>query len=187
MNSMNDWTPIIVVMAVVLVGIVVWMSMARRRRTRSLRDTFGPEYDRELQERGSRRRVEHELRDREKRVKTYPIRPLPPTERSRYAGLWSAQQVRFVDDPRAAVEEADHLVEEVMSRRGYPVDDFDRQAADLSVEYPHVVENYRYAHDIAVRQRRGEAGTEDLRKAMIYYRTLFEELLGDRPMEMPAR
>jgi len=183
---MNTWTAIVVIVALLVGGAIAWMYL-RRRRTDALRTRFGPEYDHELNEQGSRRRAEAELRDRARRVKRLSLRPLPPNERSRYAGLWNEQQARFVDDPRAAIDQADHLVEEVMAKRGYPIADFDQKAADISVDHPHVVENYRVAHEIAVRQKRGQAGTEDLRKAMIHYRTLFEELLEDRPMEAPAR
>jgi len=184
---MQTSTAIVLVLALAVLGVVVW-SLARRRRSTELRTHFGPEYDRTVQQHGSAHRAERDLSDRERRVKRLAIHPLPPTERSRYAERWKLEQARFVDQPQAAVGEADHLVEEVMKARGYPVDDFDQRVADVSVDHPSVVQNYRAAHEIALRQQRGSASTEDLRKAMIYYRGLFEELLEDRlPQGAPAR
>ena len=183
---MNAWTAFTIIVALLIFGAIAWMYL-RQRRTGELRQQFGPEYDRELDQQGGRRRAEAELERRTRRVKRLAIRPLPPAERVSYAERWNDQQSRFVDDPMAAVDEVDHLVEEVMERRGYPVAEFEQQAADISVDHPQVVENYRAAHAIALRQQRGEAGTEELRKAMIYYRTLFEELLRDSPATAPAR
>jgi hypothetical protein len=182
---MNEWTAVVIIVALLIVGAIAWMFL-RQRRTGELRRHFGPEYDHELQTQGGRRRAEAELEARARRVKRLAIRPLPPAERTRYAEMWKDQQSRFVDDPTAAVDQADHLVEEVMQRRGYPVNEFEQQAADISVDHPQVVENYRAAHAIALRQKSGQAGTEDLRKAMIYYRTLFQELLEDTPTPTPT-
>ena len=176
---MDTQTAVVLICAIVVVALLTWM-FARRRRSHDLKSQFGPEYDREVNELGSRHKAESELRHRARRVEKLPIRPLPPTERMRYAEMWNHQQARFVDDPAGAVDAADHLVEEVMSKRGYPVGDFDQNAADISVDHPHVVENYRTAHDIARRVDRGSVGTEDLRRAMVCFRALFEELLDDR-------
>ena len=175
--AMTPTTAFVIVVALLVVVAIVWMVNAQRH-SRSLRDRFGPEYDRELNERG-RRHAEKELDRRARRVAELPIRPLPEGERDRYAELWRAEQARFVDDPRGAVNEADRLVEEVMRRRGYPIGDFEQRAADISVDHPVVVENYRAAHHIATRLERGQAATEDLRQAMVHYRTLFEDLLEE--------
>ena len=130
---------------------------------------------------GDRGKAEAELARRAERVKALHIRPLEPAQRARFADAWRADQARFVDDPTQAVAEADRLVGELMQARGYPVGDFEQRAADVSVDHPHVVENYRTAHDIAVRQARGEADTEALRKAMVHYRALFDDLLDSGP------
>ena len=140
-----------------------------------------PEYDHVVNERG-RSKAERELAKRQDRISKLSIRPLTPGERSHYAEIWKLEQAHFVDEPRDAVNKADHLVEEVMKLRGYPMAEFDQRAADISVDHPHLVENYRCAHDIADRNARGQADTEDLRKAMISFRSLFEDLLEDRPV-----
>ena len=170
------WVLIIVLLiALVAAGVVI----ARQRRSQQLQEGFGPEYGRTLAERGDRRAAESELRERRERHEQLEIRELDPEARERFSERWRAAQRRFVDQPAAAVAEADALVSEVMRERGYPVeDDFDRRAADISVEHPVVVENYRSAHEISGRAVRNEAGTEDLRQAMIHFRELFEELLG---------
>jgi len=175
---MDTQTAVVIVFAVLVLGGLTWMAM-NRRRTRGLKDRFAPEYEQEVREHGSRHPAEAELSRRAKRVDKLPLRPIPPVERTRYAELWNQQQARFVDDPPGAVGAADHLVEEVMEKRGYPVGDFDQRAADISVDHPRVVENYRTAHDIANRADRGSVQTEDLRRAMICYRALFDELLDD--------
>jgi hypothetical protein len=177
---------VVIVMALLVVGALAW-TYINRKSSQKLRSAFGPEYDREVRERGSRHRAESELKRRQKRVERFSIHPLPSAERSRYRQLWDQQQARFVDDPRGAVGAVDDLVEEVMAREGYPVGEFDQRAADISVDHPVVVENYRAAHDIAVRLDRGNAGTEDMRKAMIHYRALFEELLTGPLTEAPSR
>ena len=183
---MNAWTAMVVIVALVVVGALVWAAM-RRRRSGELRSRFGPEYDRVVHDRGSRTRAERELEKRQDRIAKLSIRPLTPGERTHYAELWKMEQVRFVDDPREAVNRADRLVEEVMKLRGYPVAEFEQRAADISVDHPHLVETYRTAHDIAMRNARGQADTEDLRNAMISYRTLFEDLLEDRPAVVDMR
>jgi hypothetical protein len=167
---------VLVLVALVVVGAAVWW-LAQRRRSEQLRGKFGPEYDRALKESGDQRRAEAELAQRAERVRKLDIRPLQPADRTRFAESWRADQARFVDDPSGAVVEADRLVADLMQVRGYPVGDFEQRAADVSVDHPRVVQNYRVAHEVAVRQQRGEVSTEDLRKAMVHYRALFDELL----------
>lgn len=164
----------IIVLAVIVIGLW-WYSQQRRRG--QLRDQFGPEYDRAVRERGGEGAAAKELERRQQRVNALDIKPLDPQVRNRFSQEWRTVQAHFVDDPQTAVAEADRLVGEVMQTRGYPVGDFEQRAADISVDHPQVVENYRSAHDIA--QRDGQATTEDLRKAMVHYRGLFEDLLGD--------
>ena len=168
------WIVIGVAAAVLVAAIVIGVRLGRSRR---LRAAFGTEYDRTVEEAGSRSEAEQELRDRQKRHEQLDLQPLSPDARDGYLEQWRVTQERFVDDPRGATMEADHLVLEVMRARGYPVEDFDRRAADISVEYPELVGNYRSAHAIAVRQSVGEATTEDLRRAFRHYRALFDELL----------
>ena len=172
----------IVVAVVVLVAIVGAVAAigARRRRTKHLRDRFGSEYDRALEQHGGRKQAEAELAGREERREGLDIRQLQPEQRERFAEQWLPVQGRFVDGPREAVRESDRLVKEVMRERGYPVDNFEQRADDVSVDHPHVVENFRSAAHIAERNERGEASTEDLRQATVHYRALFEELLGTR-------
>jgi len=185
---MNSWTAVVVVAVLLLVVFGIVWTMFQRNRSRALRQRFGPEYERMLGEHGSRSRAERELEHRRHRVERLSLRPLPADMRNRYAEAWNREQARFVDEPKAAVSEADHLVEEVMRERGYPVGAFDQQVADVSVDHAGVVENYRAAHEIAQREERGQASTEDLRKAMVYYRDLFRELLADtRPLPAGER
>ena len=162
--------------AIAAIGFYAW----QRRQSQALAAHYGPEYQRAVSETGSRHRAEAELRRREERLEHLDIRPLSVPQQADYQRQWRATQARFVDDPKGAIAEADLLVEDVMKTRGYPVSDFDQRAADLSVHHPRVVENYRAARDIARRHRRGDATTEDLRQAMVYYRGLFEDLLEDR-------
>jgi hypothetical protein len=174
---------IVVVVAILVIAAVVILS--RKRRSQRLRERFGPEYDRAVQNRGDTTIAELELLKREKRVHSLSIKPLALEVRAGYAQEWSEVQRRFVDDPALAVTEADALVNRVMAARGYPMADFDQRAADISVSYPGLVQNYRSARTIAQSQVRGEAGTEDLRRAMVYYRSLFDELL-DTPKSATA-
>jgi hypothetical protein len=168
----------IVVAAVVVVAALAWLYSRRRSAaTAKLRQRFGPEYEHSVREQGSERKAEAQLADRQKRVATLEIRDLDSAERERFSGQWHALQSRFVDDPKGAVTEADALVSSLMQTRGYPVADFDQRAADISVDHPRVVANYRSAHEIALRLATGEANTEDLRTATIHYRSLFEELV----------
>jgi hypothetical protein len=168
---------IAVLVIAVIAGYVVW----QRQRSKTLQSKFGGEYDRAVDEVGDKRRAEAELEARERRVKALDIRPLDPNDRLRFIESWRRVQSDFVDDPGAAIGQADKLLAEVMAARGYPVDNFDQRIADLSVEHGDVVENYRAAHAIALDRERGKAGTEDLRKAMIHYRALFEDLVGEPP------
>ena len=162
----------------VVAGIVAWYSI-RKRRTEKLRAQFGAEYERAVKEDGGRRHAEAGLKERTARVESLNIRPLTAGDRARFGESWSRVQARFVDGPGGAVTEADQLLRDAMSTRGYPVSDFEQRAADISVDHPLVMENYRTAHAIAVRQTQGQANTEDLRQAMIHYRTLFGELVGE--------
>jgi hypothetical protein len=185
MNLQELMNPTVIGSAVaVIVAIVViaWLYGRRRRATSAgLRERFGPEYERAVQQHGSERKAELKLADREKRVEKLNIRDLDATERERFSSEWQLVQSRFVDYPKGAVTEADELVSSLMKARGYPVADFDQRAADISVDHPRVVENYRSAHGIALRLGRGEATTEELRTAMIHYRSLFEELVQGTP------
>ena len=169
---------VVAVIAVLAIGAGAWM-LWQKKRTESLQSRFGPEYERVVETGGDRRRGESILVERQKRVEELDIRPLTNEDRQRFAQAWSREQARFVDDPGGAVAEADRLVSEVMKTRGYPMGDFEQRAADISVDHP-TVANYRIAHEIAIRDSRGEAGTEDLRRAMVHYRALFEDLLETR-------
>jgi hypothetical protein len=164
---------------ILIAGITAWV-FHRKRRSERLRTQFGAsEYDRTVKEDGSRRHAEAGLKERTARVESLNIRPLASGDRARFVESWRRVEARFVDGPGGAVTEADQLLGDVMSTRGYPVSDFEQRAADISVDHPLVLENYRTAHEIALRQRKGQANTEDLRQAMIHYRTLFEELVGE--------
>jgi len=179
LKQLMDPKLIALTFAVILVIAVLAWLYARRRRTTTaeLRHRFGPEYELAVREHGSEHRAEAQLADRQKRVERLKIRDLDPTERERFSGQWHSLQSRFVDDPKGAVTEADTLVSSLMQTRGYPVADFNQRAADVSVDHPRVVANYRSAHEVALRLGKGEASTEDLRTAMIHYRSLFEELV----------
>jgi hypothetical protein len=166
---------VLVVLVLALAGALFW----QRRRSDQLKSRFGPEYARTIRETGDKRKAEAELQERARRVEKLSIRPLPPAEREQFTADWQRVQAEFVDDPEGAIDRADLLLQDVMSARGYPVSTFEQVAADVSVDHPGVVQHYRAGHEIAVRQRRGEAGTEDLRQAMIHYRELFEELVTD--------
>jgi len=170
---------VIAVIAAVVAGIAIWLFI-RKRRTERLRSQFGgDEYNRAVKEGGSRQHAEAVLDKRAERVERLHIRPLGAGDRARFVESWRRVQAAFVDGPGRAVTEADQLLGDVMSTRGYPVSDFEQRAADISVGYPLVLENYRAAHEIAVRQTRGQASTEELRQAMIHYRTLFDELVAE--------
>jgi FtsZ-interacting cell division protein ZipA len=173
------WVVIAVVVAVVILCVIAglwWMQRSRHQRTERLQGKFGQEYDRTVEEKGQKQ-AEAELSDRQERVESMPIQRLSPEQTEQFSQLWTATQARFVDDPGGAVTDADRLVADVMRTRGYPVGDFEQRAADVSVDHPQVVANYRAAHEIAVRHSRAEATTEELRQAMVHYRALFNELL----------
>jgi hypothetical protein len=170
---------LLVALAVVLVAGIATMLYLRNRRTGRLRGKFGGvEYDRAVTEKGNRRQAEAELDVRTARVEGFHVQPLAAADRTRFEDTWRKVQSRFVDGPAGAVAEADQLLGDVMSTRGYPVSDFEQRASDISVDHPVVLANYRAAHEIALRQAKGQASTEELRQAMIHYRTLFEELVS---------
>ena len=170
-------TEIVVIVIAVLVVLGVAVMLTRKREGERLKQRFGPEYDRQVEEAGSETRAQAELLKREKRVEKLDIRPLAPEQREAFAADWQQVQARFVDDPERSIALADALLAEVMKARGYPVKDFEQRAADISVEHPELVANYRAAHQIAERRAEGRADTEDLRSALLGYRNLFEELL----------
>ena len=171
---------VIIVAAVAIVGAAAWYVALQRRHTDQLRTRYGTEYSRTVSELGSERSAQRELDRRQERVEALEIRPLLLEQRTRFSQEWRNVQSLFVDDPGGAISRADGLVEEVMKVRGYPVSDFDQRAADLSVHHARVVENYRAARDVAEKHRRGAASTEELRRAMVHYRELFQDLLEDR-------
>ena len=168
-----------IVVVIVVLGAVLVYALQRRHSMR-LRSRFGErEYERELAERGDRRRAEEVLEQRAKRVESFHLRDLTPADRVRFSNLWEQVQAHFVDAPSGAVVEADRLLGDVMAARGYPVADFEQRAADISVDHPQVTQNYRSAHAIALSHASGQASTEDLRRAMIHYRALFEDLVRE--------
>jgi hypothetical protein len=181
--NLNLADPKVIVIAVVVVLLLIiallgWLIVRKRKATTAgLRQKFGPEYERAVLTHGSERKAEAKLVDREKRVELLSIRDLDPAEHERFSRRWDSVQSRFVDSPKGAVAEADDLVSSLMKTRGYPVSDFDQRAADISVDHPRVVENYRSAHAIALRVGADQATTEELRTAMIHYRSLFDELV----------
>jgi len=168
------WMLVAVVIAMAVAGWFVWM----RRRSEQLRERFGPEYERTVHEVGDVRKAEASLAARAKRVEAFHIRPLSPDEADRYSAAWQRVQSQFVDDPGRAITDADRLVGEVMTARGYPVGEFDQRVEDISVDHPDVVMNYRAAREIALQHGQGRANTEDLRQAMVHYRALFRDLLA---------
>ena len=174
---MPEWVWLVI--ALVVIAVVAAAVVARRKRSEDLRESFGPEYEHVAGQAGSERKAEAELAARRRRVEKFDIRELSDDERDGYRREWERVQLGFVDKPEAAVAEADALVQRVMGDRGYPVEDFEQRSADLSVDHPEIVANYRAAHGISMASSHGEATTEDLRQATIYYRALFTELLGD--------
>jgi hypothetical protein len=174
---MTTWAWVLIIVVAALVVIALLAVAARQRRTKALRQHFGSEYDRTVETRENRRAAEADLRGREKQRARLDITPLPETARVRFADEWHQVQERFVDQPSNAAAAADSLVARVMQARGYPVDDFDEQAGLVSVDHPHVVDNYRVAHGIHLRAQNDRASTEDLREALLRYRSLFDELL----------
>ncbi len=171
------------VAAIAIVAIIIVAAIATlvflRSRTKRLQTRFGPEYNRTVEETGNRYKAEAKLQQLEKRVERYPIRPLSLAERDRFQQSWRAVQAEFVDDPIRALTEADQILGQAMSACGYPMSDFEQRAQEISVDHAIVVEHYRSGHDIVVRQSQGKATTEELRQAMINYRALFDELMGE--------
>jgi hypothetical protein len=183
-----QWIILGAVMIVALLALVAWLLYQKRKQSERLQKRFGPEYGRTVGELGGRTKAELELKAREKRVDLLTITPLVPAEAARFSEAWNALQARFVDDPKGVVVQADQLVRELMLKRGYPMGDFERRAADISVDHPAVVEHYRAAQAIAARDQRGGADTEELRKAVVHYRVLFDEMLDVREakQEVPS-
>ncbi len=178
MDSLDNTTLILIcAVAVVLVAGIAWLAY-QGARSKRLRERFGPEYDAVARRLGSKAKAEKELRQREKRVDKFQIVPLSSAEIARFSSAWTRLQGSFVDDPKGVLIEADRLVRELLTKRGYPVADFELRAADISVDHPIVVNNYRAAQRIVSLDQRGEASTEDLRKAVVHFRALFDELLG---------
>jgi hypothetical protein len=174
---MAAWVWVLIVIGIVaVVAVVLWQALAQRRTGR-LQQRFGSEYDRAVDSSASKRQAEAELQAREERRERLEIRPLSQSARARYVDTWRVTQAQFVDDPRTAVASADSLIQSVMAERGYPVEDFEQRAADVSVDHPQVVENYRQGHRLAQASVGGEDSTEDLRQAMKHYRALFDELV----------
>jgi hypothetical protein len=172
----------VIVVALIVIAVIAYATSKKRRSLR-LKQRFGPEYERVLQKEGDQRKAEGVLEFRQKRREKFKIRALSPTDKSSFDIRWREVQARFVDDPRGAVTVADSLVTDVMQARGYPIGEFEQRAADLSVDYPVIVDNYRAAHSIALRHGAGQASTEDLRQAMVHYRALFQELLDEKHSE----
>ena len=173
---------IIVVLVVVIVGVILGMIFSRRKRSEQFHEHFGSEYDRTMQTMGGEKKAQTELNERQKHVEALDIRLLSVSERERYLADWTAVQSKFVDEPGQAIVDADRLIIEVMQLRGYPVSDFEQRSADISVKYPALVSNYRGAREIANKNKLQQANTEELRQAMIYYRSLFDELLKTEPV-----
>jgi hypothetical protein len=173
-----------VILTLVILGLAaaVWFVL-RRRRSQHLRSRFGPEYQRAIQDFGSQARAEEALAKREKRLERLSLHPLTPEDANQFDKRWHELQARFVDDPAASIHEADTLICEVMQARGYPMTDWERRAEDISVHHPAVVQNYRTAHEIAMRHENGQASTEDLRHALVCYRDLFDEMLEAEVIE----
>lgn len=179
------WVLAVVAAVVIVLALIAGVFVLRQRRSRQLMEGFGPEYERVVAARGDRRAAEAELAKRRERRQLYEIRELSPDALEDYLERWRWTQRRFVDEPSVATREADRLVRLVMHDRGYPVDEnFEQRAADVSVDHPMVVENYRAAHAISVRAQHGQASTEDLRQAMVHFRSLFDELL--QPADDPS-
>ena len=172
-----DTTTLATIAVVLLLLVIAGLLLTRRRRSDRLAGEFGPEYDHTVGAMGSRGKAEAELLARKKRVGKLDIVPLSPAEADRFKLAWHNVQSRFVDSPQGTLADADLLVRDLMTRRGYPMGDFERRAADISVDHPRVVDHYRAAHEIALRDREGQADTEALRQAVVHYRALFAELL----------
>lgn len=177
---------LLVGVAVLVLVVVATVLASSRSRSKKLQAQFGPEYDRTVDVTDNRREAEKELQQRQQRHDELDLRPLTPASRDRFAQGWEQAQARFVDDPRGALGQADELVQQAMSERGYPTGDFDEQAADLSVEHSSVLDHYRDAHELSRLSGRGEASTEDMRQGIVHYRVLFEQLLSDTRSEQQS-
>ena len=185
---METWQIAVIVVAVLVAVAIAWIAV-QRQRTDRLTKQYGPEYQRTVDSAGDQREAERDLDARQERVKGFELRALSADESDRFLASWKGSQAHFVDDPAAAISEADGLVQEVMQARGYPMADFEQRAADVSVDHPHVLEEYRAAHNIAERHATAGVETEDLRQAMVHYRALFDDLLetgSATPEQEPA-
>lgn len=181
MNAISPlWLIVAGVVVIALLALAAWFFVQRKQQSARLQQRFGAEYDRTVGELGGRTKAESELKAREERVEHLTIAPLAPAEAARFSQAWNALQGRFVDNPKGVVVQADQLIRELMLKRGYPMGDFERRTADISVDHPEVVANYRAAQTIAARDERGQADTEELRQAVVHYRVLFDEMLEVR-------
>ena len=178
---MSEWAWILIAVLVVAVVLIVGWSVARRRRSARLKEHYGPEYDRTVGELGEQSAAEAELLQREKKRRKLDITALTAEARQEHSATWQRVQTDFVDDPQDAIGRAERLVTRVMRERGYPIDDFEQRAADVSVDHPDIVANYRSAHAIYASQHHGEISTEQARQAFVHYRALFDRLLGTDP------
>jgi len=174
------WLIVTGVVVIALLALAAWFLFQKRMQSARLQQRFGPEYDRTVGELGGQSKAEAELKAREERVEQLTIAPLASAEAARFSQAWNVLQGRFIDNPKGVVVQADQLIRELMLKRGYPMGDFERRAADISVDHPDVVENYRAAQAIAARDERGQADTEELRQAVVHYRVLFDEMLEVR-------
>lgn len=180
MDTTNIVTIVLAVVVAFVIGGLIGMAFNRRQRTRRLQEKFGPEYEHTLNQLGDKRHAEHELEARLDHVKNLDIRPLSTEEVNRFTNEWKATQAVFVDEPLGALQKADRIIREVMKAKGYPVEDFEQRAADISVDYPELVTDYRGLHLIAVKEDREEVSTEEMRKAMVHGRALFENLVNQQ-------
>ena len=178
MDTTNTTVIILAVIVAFIIGALLGTLVTRQRRTKRLQEKFGPEYERTLNELGDRRQAEQELEARLDHVKTLDIRPLSTEESERFTNVWRASQAEFVDEPLVALQKADRIIHEVMKAKGYPVEDFEQRVADISVEYPELVTDYRGLHLIAVKEDDEEVSTEEMCQAMVHGRALFENLVS---------
>jgi len=177
MNT-NIYIIIIVVLILVILGLIMGPIFSRRQRSKRYQNKFGPDYYHTVKTMGNEKKAQTEMDERQQHVENMIIRPLSLSERERYLAEWKAVQAKFIDQPGQATVEADHLIMEVMQLRNYPVSDFEQRAADISINYPELVSNYRLARAIAIKNEQHKADTEELRQALVYYRSLFDELLN---------
>jgi hypothetical protein len=176
MNT-NIYIIIVVVLVLVVLGLIMGSAFSKRNRSKKYTTKYGSEYDHTVKSMGNESKAQKEMDDRKKHVESLDIRSLSLPEREKYLAEWKAVQAKFIDQPGPATVEADHLIMEVMQLRNYPVSDFDQRAADISINYPELVSNYRLARAIAIKNEQHTADTEELRQALVYYRALFNELL----------